>query len=160
MGRFLMPSLIGVLKSAADTLFHLIADLKFTTLSKVGFNPGATLSSRVDSRALNCRVQLTKQEKDDVVFDTFTVKISGSIHAPSDMHYTTLQISIADVTNGIHRAEPVHGSVKKWQMQDSPVFYYSCDLGKLPNADSTLSDWITVAHINLDWLVLPRKGEM
>ncbi len=87
------------------------------------------------------------------------MKISGSIHAPSDMHYTTLQISIADVTNGIHRAEPVHGSVKKWQMQDSPVFCYSCDLGKLPNADSTLSDWITVAHINLDWLVLPRKGK-
>lgn len=159
MGRFLMPSLIEVLKSAADTLFRSIADLKFTTLSKVGFNPSAALFSQVGSKDLNCRVQLATQKKDDIVFDAFTVKISGSIHAPSDMHYTTLQISIADVTNGIHRAEPVHGSVKKWQMQDSPVFCYSCDLGKLPNADSTLSDWITVAHINLDWLALPRKGE-
>ncbi|GAI05688.1 unnamed protein product, partial [marine sediment metagenome] len=154
MGRFLTPSLIEILKSAADILFRSIADLKFTTLSKVGFNPGAALFSRVDSRALNCRVQLATQKKDDVVFDAFTVKISGSIHAPSDRHYTTLQISIADVTDGIHRAEPVHGSVKKWQMQDSPVFCYSCDLGKLPNADSTLSDWVTVAHINLDWLAL------
>ncbi len=44
MGRFLMPSLIEVLKSAADTLFRSIADLKFTTLSKVGFNPSAALS--------------------------------------------------------------------------------------------------------------------
>jgi tellurite resistance protein len=159
MGQLLMPSLIEIFKSARDTLFCLIADLKFTALSKIGFNQSAELYSQIDPKVLNCRVQLTKQKKDNIVFDAFTVKICGSIHAPSNMHYTTLRIFITDVTNGIHRAEPVRSCVKKWQMQDSPVFCYTCDLGKLPEADTILSDWITAAHINLDWLALPRKGE-
>jgi len=159
MGQLLMPRLIEIFKLARDTLFCLIADLKFTALSKVGLNQRATRSPRVDPKVLNCRVQLTTQKKNNITFDAFTVKICGSIHAPTDMHYTTLRISIADVTNGIHRAEPVLSSVKKWQMQNSPIFCYNCELGKLPDADTVLSDWITVAHINLDWLAYPRRGE-
>ena len=44
-------------------------------------------------------------------------------------------------------------------MQNSPVFCYNTDLGKLPNEITTLSDWTTVAQLNSDWLIFPHKGQ-
>ena len=44
-------------------------------------------------------------------------------------------------------------------MDDSSVFCYSTELGRLPKAVTKLSDWITVAKIDADWLTLPRSGK-
>jgi tellurite resistance protein len=74
------------------------------------------------------------------------------------MHYTTLQVKITDVTDDVNDAKPVHGRVKQWQLQDSPVFCYSADLGKVPQQVTTLLDWTTVAQLHFDWLMFPHKG--
>jgi len=130
-----------------------VGGLKSPPLWEEGPNQIAEPSAEPNPNVLNCRVQLTGQE------DAFTVEICGSIHAPSDMHYTIVRISIADITDGIPQAKPVHSRVKEWQIQDSPAFTYNGELGRLPNQVTTLSDWISVARLNIDWMIFPRKGE-
>jgi hypothetical protein len=119
--------------------------------------------SRIENRAsstLNCRVQLTKQKTDNSIADAFTIELGGSIRAASESDYATVQILITDATEGTDRAKPVHSQSKQWQMQDAPpVFCYRADLGKLPHKVTTLSDWMTVAHLNIDWLLFPHKGK-
>ncbi|HIJ53379.1 MAG TPA: TerB family tellurite resistance protein [Planctomycetes bacterium] len=137
----------------------LISRLRFPTLSKAGSIRIAESSALPDLRVFNCRVQPTRQMEDSGVSDAFTVQIAGAIRAPSDMHYTTLQVSITDVTDGAHDAKPVHSTVKQWQLQDSPVFCYSADIGKVPKQVTTLLDWTTVAQLQLDWLLFPHKGK-
>jgi len=118
-------------------------------------------SAQPDLAVLNCRVQLTKQQEGNCVFNAFTVQIAGSIHAPSDPPETdaTLRISITDVTDGIDKAKRVQAKVKQWPAPDSPVFCYNADLGKLPHQVTTLSDWTVVAQINIDELEFARKGK-
>jgi len=116
-------------------------------------------SALPDSRDLNCRVQLTKQQEGGCVFDAFNVQIGGIIRAPADMHYTTLQILITDATDEVHDAKPVHSRLKQWQLQDSPIFCYNADLGRLPQQATVLSDWTDVAQLHLDWLMFPHKGK-
>jgi DnaJ-domain-containing protein 1 len=126
---------------------------------------------------LNCRVQLTKQKRDDTIFDAFTIQIVGSIRTASDNNYATVQILISDVTDGSDKTKPVRSlfTVHSSSPQDAcrrmnneqstmnfgawPVFCYRADLGRLPNRVTTLSDWTTVAHLNLDWLLFPHKGK-
>lgn len=140
---------------------------------------------------LNCRVQLTKQEKDDCVSDAFNVEICGSIPARRDTDYATLKVSIMDITDVPHeltaiswlkllykyrsfaleqlardKAKPVQALVKQWQIQewfpqggDPSVFCYNADLGKLHRQVTTLSDWMNVAQLRVDWLRFPRKGK-
>jgi tellurite resistance protein len=115
-------------------------------------------SAPPDMRKFNCRAQLTKQEEGNCVVDAFNVQIGGTIHTPCDMYYTTLQITIADVTDEGCNARPVHSRVKQWHSDDSPVFCYTADLGKTPTKLTTLSDWTSVAQLHLDWLMFPQKG--
>jgi len=116
-----------------------------------------TVCIQPDLAVLNCRVQLTKQKKGDRVFNTFTVQIAGSIYAPSGPPGTdaTLRISIMDVTDGIPRAPKIRNSPP----QAGTAFCYNADLGKLPHQITTLSDWTTVAHLNIDGLDFARKGK-
>jgi hypothetical protein len=138
---------------------RLVGRIKSSLLRKAA--PGRTIvsSAEPDLSVLNCRVQPAKSQKDDSIRDVFTVEICGSISAPSDMHYATLRVSIEDVTDGPHKTVPLQARTKQWQMQDSPAFCYSADLGKLPNQVTTLSVWTMVAQLNLDWLMFPRKGK-
>jgi len=159
MGKPLTPGLIVILRRAVIIFLHLAKRFKFFLLRKTDSGQSNGLPEQPHPNALNCRVQLTKQKRDNSVPDTFSVEICGSIHASSDMHYATLRVLLTDVTDGIPKAKPVHSCVKQWQMQDSPAFCYSADIGKLPNQDTILSDWISVGRINLDWLTFPRKGK-
>lgn len=114
-------------------------------------------STQPNLQILNCQVKLTKQQKDNATSDTFAVEICGSIHTPDTLIHTdtTLKISIMDTTS----EKPVHSRIKKWQLQNSPVFCYYTDLGKLTNEVTTLPNWTPVAQIRLDWLMFPRKGK-
>ena len=141
-----------------ERIVDLVDRIKFSLLRVVGPSQSTAGSEQPDLNVLNCRVQLDKQQKDDSIVDVFTVEICGSIRAPSDMHYTTLRASIEDVTDGPHKAMPVQARAGHWQMQDSPAFCYSTDLGKLPDRVTTLSDWTIVAQLNVDWLMFPRRG--
>ncbi len=140
---------------------------KFSSSHKSHLDQDFGPSLEPDLGALNCRVELTRQKKDASFFDAFTVQIAGSIHATSNTDRAAVQILITDVTDGIRQAKPVQARVKQWQMQEPRraggrggvgVFCYRGDLGKLPDSVVTLSDWTTVAHINLDWLLFPHKG--
>lgn len=136
----------------------LVDRIKFSLLRAV--DPGQFIigSPQPDLNGLNCRAQLNEQQKDDSIVDVFTVEICGSVRAPSNVHYATLQATIEDVTDGPRKAMPVQARVRHWQMQDSPAFCYSTDLGKLPDRVITLYDWTMVAQLNVEWLMFPRRG--
>jgi tellurite resistance protein len=126
---------------------------------------GSARARQARRAPLSCRVQLTKQEKDNRVFDAFSVEICGSISTRRRTDYATLKVLIMDITDGAAKAQPVQGRVKRWQIQDpsaggkgQPVFCYTADLGKLPRQVTTLSDWMSVAQLPLHWLRFPRKG--
>ena len=119
-------------------------------------------SPSIDMKRLNCRIQWTKLEEENSVFDAFSLEICGTIHAPNDMCDTTLQISILDVTDGAADAKVVQSRLRQWSSQDGPdlsAFCYRDRLGKLPHRVTTLSDWADIAQIRFDWLLFPRKGE-
>ncbi len=119
-------------------------------------------SPPIDMKLLNCRIQWTKLEEENSVYDAFSLEICGSIHAPSDMSETTLQISIMDVTDGATDAKVVQSRLPQWSSQDGPdpsAFCYRARLGKLPHQVTTLSDWTAIAQIRFDWLLFPRKGK-
>jgi hypothetical protein len=139
-------------------VLSLIGRLKLWLLRESHSSQSIPDSAQPNLNVLNCRVRPNKQQKDDSVPDVFTVEICGSIRAPSDTHYATLRVFIEDVTGGPHKAMPVQAHDKRWRMQNSAGFCYSADLGKLPNQVTTLSDWTTVAQLNRDWLMFPRKG--
>jgi tellurite resistance protein len=147
--------------------YRLINRISSAILPKEVSKPDAEQTPQPDIEVLNCRIELTKQEKENPVSDVFAVKICGSIRAAGDTCYASLKISIMDVTDGVSAAAPVHTQIKQWQMQashtsggqGSPVFCYSADLGKLPNQTTILSDWTAVAQLRADWLTFPRKGK-
>jgi len=120
-----------------------------------------------DLNILNCKIQGTTQKEENSIVDVFSVEICGSIHAPDDLHHTTLKISIQDVTDGPSGTKPVQARVKQWQALAPPgakqaadsVFSYSADLGRLPHKTTILSDWTSVAKLRVDWLSFPRKGK-
>ena len=138
-------------------LTELINRLKFLVLCKINPDQSIQPSAQPDLAVLNCRVQLTKQKEGDRVFNTFTVQIAGSIYAPSGPPGTdaTLRISIMDLTDGIPRALKIRNSPP----QAGPTFCYNADLGKLPHQITTLSDWTTVAQLNIDGLEFASKGK-
>ena len=146
-------------ETLVPALFRLVSRISSAILPEAVSNQEAEQVPQLDMEALNCCVELTEQKKENSVSDAFAVKICGLIHAPDDTHYTSLKISIMDITEGDSGAGPVHTPVKQWQMQGSPVFCYSADLGKLPHQDTVLSDWTAVAKLHLDWLTFPRKGK-
>lgn len=159
MVEFLIVILIVILAPAAIICFDSVKGFKFPMLSKACCNQSTGPSVQTDPNIFNCRVQPRGAKKDNCALDAFIVEIFGSIHAPSGMHNATVQILITDITEGIVKAKPVHSVVKQYQILDSRVFCYKADLGKLPEAESTLSDWTCVAQLRLDWLMLARKGK-
>ncbi len=177
MEEHLIPILIVILTAISVIILGLTARIRFPwVISRSGHQDLAGqenfpvsleagsdqisgLSAITDSQELNCMVQLTKKEQGDCVVDAFTVQIGGTIHTPSDMHYTTLQILLTDVTDEVGGAKPVHSRLKQWQSQDSQTFCYSADLGRVPKQVTTLSDWTSVARLHIDWLMFPRKGK-
>ena len=115
----------------------------------------------IDMGILNCRIQWTKLEEENSVYDAFSLEICGLINAPGDMCETTVQISIMDITDGADDAKVVQSRLPQWSSQDGPdptAFCYRARLGKLPQQVTTLSDWTAIAQIRFDWLLFPRKG--
>ena len=156
MGRFLS----SILKAPVCIRFlRLVRDLEFSALRKQASNQGVGHSFQPGCKALNCRIRLTSQQEKESFCEVFTVEICGSIRAPSDMHCATVQILITDVTDGVYQASPVHSCVKQWQKEDCPTFCYTADIGTIPDADTTISEWMPIARLHLNWLTFPRKGK-
>lgn len=158
MGELPIPGLAVIARRVAISFLALTRGLKFPGLRKIRSNKSRAAFGQPDLRVLNCRVRPARQEEDNCESDVFTVEICGSIHAPGNTDHAAVRISIMDVTDGIAEAQPVHTRLKQWQIQDSPIFVYNADLGRILEAYTTLSDWIAVAKIHADWLMFPCKG--
>ena len=100
-----------------------------------------------------------QQEKDGRSYEVFGVEIRGRIAAPGDTGFAKVQICVADITDGIEQAKCVRAKVKQWQIRDSSEFCYEAELGKLPDAGTIVSEWMSVGQIPCEWLNLPRKGQ-
>ncbi|MGD8499319.1 MAG: TerB family tellurite resistance protein [Phycisphaerales bacterium] len=137
------------------------SDIRSWTSRDVEPDRGQESPAQPDMSVLNCRVRLTEAKEGNCVLDTFGVEICGSIHAPNNTRHTALKISILDVTDGVPNARPVQARSRQWSSPDgsnTSVFCYEAELGRLPHQVTALSDWTAVAQLQLDWLVLPRKG--
>ena len=148
-----------VLKDLANRLMY--GKVKSRTMRQAEPERFQESTPSIDLKLLNCRIQWTKLEEENSVYDAFSLEICGLIHAPSDMCETTLQISILDVTDGAPDAGVVQSRLTQWSSQNGPdpsAFCYRARLGKLPQQVTTLTDWTTIAQIRFDWLLFPRKG--
>lgn len=157
MGTFLILIIVVVSAFVAITLFRVVKRPLVLISHEENIKQSNETTSEPDLSVLNCRIRLSQQNKENGTFDTLNIEICGSIHAPDDMHNAALQITVTDLTDGI--GKPVHSTVRQWQMQHSPEFCYKADLGRVPERITTLSNWMAVAQINSEWLVLPRRGK-
>ena len=159
MSGILITTLV-LISVAVAMIFHDSAKgFKFPLFWKITKNKNLESAVPPKPKTLDSCIELTKEKKDDAVFDIFNVKISGTIHAPNDEHHVSVRISITDITDGISKAKPVHGFVKRWQQKNSPDFCYNAEIGKLPNRVTILSDWMIVAGLHIDCLIFPLKGK-
>jgi hypothetical protein len=160
MGGLLIPIVFVItLASALSICFRLLKTPRLSVSPQKKYTFINEPCKKPNLNILNCRVRLTEQNKENRIFRAFNVEICGTICAPDDTHNATVQITIADLTDGLSKAKPVHGTAKRWQRLDSSEFYYKADLGRLPERLTVISDWMTVAQIDLQWLTLPRRGK-
>ncbi len=145
--------------AAAVVFLRLIGSFKFPVFGKRNCRPSIEHCVRGKSETLDCRVKLTKEQKDDSFQEVLSPEICGTIHAHDDCSSTIVKISIKDITDGTDKAKAVHTPIEKWQIKDSNIFCYIAKLGKLPEGITTLSDWMTVAEMPVDWLQLPLRGK-
>ncbi|MFC1739113.1 TerB family tellurite resistance protein [Planctomycetota bacterium] len=110
--------------------------------------------------ALRCRLELTNQRSQGSIVDVFNVGIKGTIHSPAEEQDAIVQIVIDDVTKDIDSSKPVHAKTKQWRKENSDVFRYQAKLGRLPNQETILSDWTSIAKIHSDWLLFPRRANL
>jgi len=121
------------------------------------------------------RVQQKTERKQEQAFDFFSVEICGLIKPPADTEHVEVRIELTDITQP-DKAMPVHTSVKTGkrgfreneQAENSPraaankgcghCFVYFAELGRVPGANITLSDWTPIAKIESGWLIFPRRG--
>ena len=141
-----------------------INHLRSGILRRVDTDESNESSEQPDLNVLNCRAQLTKQEKNNNA-EVFQMEICGTIKTPDEQpeaYCASLRISILDVTDGADKTQVVQTRVKDEAGLNEavrPAFCYNTELGKLPHQVTTLSDWTVVAKLPVDWLMLPRKGQ-
>ncbi|MHC4622349.1 MAG: tellurite resistance TerB family protein [Planctomycetota bacterium] len=148
----------AILRPAVGRLVHLVRVVESWLLSKAGVERRSVNDEAPDLRVLNCRIRPTREKRANSFFDVFSVEVCGSIRAPSSTERAGLCVFIKDVTDGAAKAQWVQSQFKQWQVEDSAIFRYNTDLGKLPNTETTLPDWTSLAKISVDWLTFPRKG--
>ncbi|MCX5635042.1 MAG: TerB family tellurite resistance protein [Planctomycetota bacterium] len=153
-------SIVFITVAAAIVVFPcLVKNFKLPLRPKKRPQNNIILFQKPNPNILNCRAQLKKEEKDNCLCEFFEVEICGTIHAPDDMCHTTIQISVADITDDAQKSQPVYNNSKQPKMQNSDVFCHNADLGKLPNKDTTLPDWMSVAKLQCDWMLFAYKGK-
>jgi hypothetical protein len=143
---------------AAVILISLTRSVIVSYLNKSKRTRKANNPSHPDIEKFNCRAFLRADNTGDETEDLFTLEICGTIHAPNDQHQTTAKVFVSDITDGVYKASSIHGATDQWHMKNTPIFCHEVDLGSLPKAETVLSDWMTIADIPCDALVLPKKG--
>ncbi|MHC4271089.1 MAG: tellurite resistance TerB family protein [Planctomycetota bacterium] len=110
------------------------------------------------SDELNCRVDLIHQQKVDSQVEIFNIELLGIIIASDINQKAIAEVFINDQTSILNESKPIYSSTKEWRFDDSEVFCFISDLGRLPNKETRISEWTEIAQISSEWLVLPYKG--
>ena len=159
MGNFLI--IIAVLVAAVLVFISagFVRGLRFPSRRKNCHSQNNNPSGQPDLQVLNCRVKPEEEKNDDSLTDIFNIEICGSIHNPPGVETAIVKISIIDITDGPSKTKTVQTSFTQWQTKDSDVFCYNADLGRIPQAGTTVLNWIAIARLHAEWLIFPRKGK-
>ena len=159
MGYFLI--IIAVLVAAVLVFISagFVRGWRFPIRRKNCHSQNNNSSGQPDLQVLNCRVKPAEEKNDDSLTDIFNIEICGSIHNPPGVETAIVKISIIDITDGPRKTKAVQTSFKQWQTKDSDVFCYNADLGRIPQAGTTVQEWIAIARLHTDWLIFPRRGK-
>ena len=121
--------------------------------------PRESESSLPKVGGLHCRVLLTRTKMGARIKETLGIEICGRIRAAEDVDKAIVRISLCDITNGESKSVPVYSRLKKGRQSEASDFVHEAPLGKLPSNEMVLSDWMTVATIEVSWLSFANKGE-
>jgi hypothetical protein len=102
---------------------------------------------------LNCRIDVQFRQ-DKPVFD---IKIRGKITVEIPGQHIKLHTRFNDITNGINSQRPVYRSSKNNLLQEQQPFEHICELGKVPNTTMEISDWLSIAQIDTETLLMPQQ---
>ena len=111
-----------------------------------------------DPGTLNCRVKISKQQKQNIPADVFGVELYGTIPVQGEKIYAILQITISDITHRFRKPKAVYSAVKQYRHKNSPIFCHRAELGWISKADRTLFDWTPIAQILCKHLTFPYTG--
>jgi hypothetical protein len=119
------------------------------------------LSFKRNSRTndLNCRVKLSRQHKVDSKIGIFNIGLLGSIHASNPNQKAIAEVFINDQASVLGERQPVYSSAIEWKLENSEIFCFSSDLGRMPKRHTEIAEWTEIAQIHCDWLVFPRQGK-
>jgi hypothetical protein len=161
----LLNIIIGLTLTVSGVIFVLLIKSTLSGfLRKSKRIPQVNNAEPADIEKFNCRAILEEESCEDKNGDededlkSFKLEICGTIHAPEDRCETTAKVFVSDITEGLYKASSVHGATEEWHLKNTPIFCYNVDLGSLPKADTVLPDWMSIADIDCDTLILPRKG--
>lgn len=103
-------------------------------------------------------VDVIEFDNDESQTETFAVKIRGSIQTPELTDHAMVNIRINDVTDNEEKPFAARTALKQFRLENSNIFSFTSDIGKLPSKVVQLEDFTEIACINTDWPLLPRKG--
>ena len=112
-----------------------------------------------DPGVLNCRVKISKQEKQNIPVDIFGVELYGTIPVQDEKIYALLRITLSDITDRFHKPKAVYGVAKQSRQRNSLAFCHRAELGWISKADRTLFDWTPTAEIVCKNMIFPYTGD-
>ena len=121
-------------------------------------DPSGKSDRTVDLTGLNCRARIGREPKGDTWQTVLIVDICGVIEAPDDGHDVDLKAALSDVTDRKGPALPALVRPKQGPINRTSQFTYQTQIGRLCHQHTVLEDWMAVAQISPEWLVLPRQG--
>ena len=135
--------------------------MRFKFLSWIGiFSKQVAPNPRgIKQQLLSCRVKLKEEKNQNVNSDTFSIEISGSIHAAKSVDNTFTRIYILDIKDGFSESKSVYNSTKEQRTSDPSVFCCQSTLGKLSENVTAIPQWTPIAQLDIAQLMFPRKGK-
>ncbi len=143
-------SLFNIYKQkACDKFFELIQKQAHNASSMPVASKNEFENSPVKC-CVNCQPDVTGEQ-------AFTIRIKGNITADQPGRSISLAVKIYDITND--PLNPTDVYIKNNTENVNNVFEYICDLGKLPDKQTILPDWISVGNLKTSWMTFARKGQ-
>jgi tellurite resistance protein len=129
---------------------------KEPTISQEPLRCAAVEPDDIAAPGIDCDIAV---EPDPCGEEVFTVKIRGRICADQPGRRAYLTAKLNDVTDPTSEPTTVYVKPDRSSTTPSKPFGYTCDLGRLNENETHISDWISVAKVSPVQIVLARKGK-